>query len=396
MNSRPRGGILLLGTDRIRFPMEDGFRRKLSLLQSIDDHYIIAYGSGRRFERTHDGCHFLLVPSALPFLLRVPTYWLASICWTWRLVFSRKVTVLISQSPYDALILFGISRVASLMGRRPALIVQVQGDWEDVLPLMHRSARWTMWLWKLLMRLVVRKADVVRAVSGITERRVRALGVDEVVVFPTWTDFDLFISELPSTALPSTAGQMSDFPSALYAGVLTPVKGVDTLLQAASIVQSRGVKLEVIVAGEGPEGHNLRRLAKDLRLDPPPSWKGHVSQPRLLELFDKSTVFVLPSRTEGLPRVVIEAMARAKPVIATTVGGIPDLVSDGRTGILVKPDDPLGLANAIVEVLESPEKAATLGRQAQTDVTARFGTQGYLEGYSKMLALADKSVAELD
>ena len=108
--------------------------------------------------------------------------------------------------------------------------------------------------------------------------------------------------------------------------------------------------------------------------------------PALLETLD---VVALPSWTEGLPLVLLEAMARGRPVVATPVGGTPELVTDGETGLLVPPRDPEALAEALRRVLDDPELARRLGEAGRARVAERFTAA---EQEQRMLEIYDDVV----
>jgi glycosyltransferase involved in cell wall biosynthesis len=137
-------------------------------------------------------------------------------------------------------------------------------------------------------------------------------------------------------------------------------KGHADLLTAASMLRERGMPCTVALAGEGPERDALRRQAAELDIDV-----------RLLgartdvdALLARADVVVLPSLSEGLSNAVMEAMAAGRPVVATAVGGTPELLADGR-GLLVPPGDPGALADALGAVLSDPEAARRLGDDAR-------------------------------
>ena len=92
-------------------------------------------------------------------------------------------------------------------------------------------------------------------------------------------------------------------------------------------------------------------------------------------------VFVHPSRLEGLPLAILEAMAAGLPVVASSVGGIPEAVVDGETGVLVPPGDPSALAAALLRVLESPDKGAALGARGHARARAEFSLERMTERY---------------
>jgi glycosyltransferase involved in cell wall biosynthesis len=151
---------------------------------------------------------------------------------------------------------------------------------------------------------------------------------------------------------------------------LTAQKGLDTLIEAARRLIEQDARIRVVIAGRGEQEARLRDLAA--RADP--AGRIHLAGqladiPAFLRALD---VFVLPSRWEGLGIVLLEAMAHECPVVATRVGGIPEVVTDGVTGRLVAPDDPGALAEAVLGLIRDPGLASELRRAARQAFERRF------------------------
>ena len=203
-------------------------------------------------------------------------------------------------------------------------------------------------------RAVLRRARVVVAVSNAIAERARKHGAADVRVIPNGVD-------------PKPAGEETEPPFVLFAGRLSKEKGVLELVEAA-----RGLPL--VVAGHGP----LRSRV--------PAARGFVPHEELEELFATAAVVACPSRREGFGVTCLEAMAHAKPVVATAVGGLLDLVVDGQTGLLVPPRDPQALRAALERLLADKELRRRLGTAARARARDRFSweqvTQATLAAYA--------------
>jgi glycosyltransferase involved in cell wall biosynthesis len=166
-------------------------------------------------------------------------------------------------------------------------------------------------------------------------------------------------------------------PAAPLAGavaLLRPQKGLDVLVRAAAEALRELPALHVAIAGEGPERERLAALAAELGIGDRLHLLGHRSDvPDLLAAFD---VAVSSSWFEGSPLAALEYMDAALPVVATRVGGMPDLIDDGVHGRLVEPGDPSALAAAVVDVLRDPERAAAMGARARERRRAEFDLDG--------------------
>jgi colanic acid/amylovoran biosynthesis glycosyltransferase len=203
---------------------------------------------------------------------------------------------------------------------------------------------------------VLRGARLVIAASDDLAKRARALGAHDVRLIPTGVE------------LPEEVGTEADPAEVLYAGRLSPEKGVLELLDGA-----RGLNL--VIAGDGP----LR--------DRVPFARGFVSHDELQQLYARAAVVVCPSRREGFGVACLEAMAHGRPVVATRVGGLLDLVVDGETGILVPPRDPAALRSALERLLGDPELRRRLGAAGRDRARTHFSwekvTDAILAAYSE-------------
>lgn len=219
----------------------------------------------------------------------------------------------------------------------------------------------TRWDERLLPRILPR-ADGVTAVSLPTAARVRGCrGVDpaRLRVIPNGIDFD-FWSTAPSPRL-----AIADRPANVLAvGRLLPVKGHDVLLRAFAGVLRRVPRARLVIIGDGPSLPDLQRLAQELELGDAVELAGELDAPEVRKHLAKARAFALPSRSEGLPLVLLEAMAAGVPVVATQVGGVPDVVSSG-TALIVPPEDPEALAEALCSLLLDPQLASTLSERGK-------------------------------
>jgi glycosyltransferase involved in cell wall biosynthesis len=188
-----------------------------------------------------------------------------------------------------------------------------------------------------LTRRVLRRAAVVVAVSQALADEALRLGAPAVRVIPNGVD------------IPGSVGAEADPPEVLYAGRLSPEKGVLELAEAAD-------GLNLVVAGDGPLRDRL------------PNALGFVPTAELTRLYDRAAVVVCPSRRDGFNVVCAEAMAHGRPVVASAVGGLLDLVRDEETGLLVPPRDPAALRAAIERLLADPELRLRLGSAARNHV----------------------------
>jgi glycosyltransferase involved in cell wall biosynthesis len=238
-------------------------------------------------------------------------------------------------------------------------VVEVHGDWRAstrlygsraraaVAPLADRVAAWSL-----------RRADRVRVIGTFARGLVDDIGYSGPLdVYPAFTEYDAFLHDDPVPA--------PQEPVVLFVGSFARVKGVDVLLDAWPEIAERVPAARMRLVGSGSLRRELERRSASNRAAERVEFVGPVAPASLASIIDASSVLVLPSRSEGLGRVLLEAFARGRPVVASRVGGIPDVVSHNVNGLLVAPDDPHALADALVTLLSDDALARRLGTEAR-------------------------------
>ncbi|MEZ5100658.1 MAG: glycosyltransferase family 4 protein [Thermoleophilia bacterium] len=199
-----------------------------------------------------------------------------------------------------------------------------------------------------LARPVLRRAAAVVCVSEPLAREAARLGARDPVVVPNGVE------------VPDAVGPAAEPPEVLFAGRLSPEKGIEELAEA-----TRGLRR--VVVGDGP----LRHLLPDAR--------GFVDGAELRRCYARAAVVCCPSRREGFGIVCAEAMAHGRPVVASAVGGLADLVVDGETGLLVPPRDPAALRAALDRLLADAALRARLGAAGRERIAALCGWEAVLD-----------------
>jgi len=173
------------------------------------------------------------------------------------------------------------------------------------------------------------------------------------------------------------------------AGRLIELKGIELLLRAAAILRREFPDLRIEIAGAGPQREKLEQAAAQLGLEGRVSFLGWVDD--LNSVLSRWDVFVMPSLEEGLGIGALEAMAAGLPVVASSVGGIPELIEDGKTGWLVPPADLEALASCLRSVLRNSEQRRIIGGKAQARVRDHFSAAQMADNFAR---LYDELLAE--
>lgn len=358
---------VLFVSRRVELPLSDSVARKWDAIGAEIDFRVLAGGNG-----SDDRFH---LARPLP-ALDGPAFFAALPLRIARELRSFRPHAVLAQGAHETSAALAARRLARV---DTAVIADVHGDWRAPTRLYGSRVRST--LNPVADRVALgglRNADGIRTVTGYTTRLVREQGLEPADEFPAFMDFDSFLQQPPQP--------LPERPQALFVGVLERYKNVDGLADAWQLAAPRAAAARLRIVGSGTLRPVVDQLVRDLPEQT--SWDERLTQPEVSQALDQSTVLVLPSRSEGMGRVIVEAFCRGRAVVASSVGGIPDLVEDGRNGILVEPGDTQALANALVDVLTDRALAERLGAAAHA--SADFWTSSPEEFATRIRALVEQ------
>ena len=341
---KPR--VLMVGRTRYRLPLNGSLERKFAALEERLALRVLA--SAPRDAPAGDGTFALQRGTAVA-ALDGPLFYGALPARIARELRHRPADAILAQSPYEAL--------AALAGRKlarsdAAVVVEIHGDWRTwsrlygsraravVAPLADRAAL-----------VAIRSADAVRTLSPFTSGMVREAGVEPAGTFTTYTELTAF-SEPPVAPLPKR-------PVALFVGVLERYKNLHAIAEAWRLAAPRVPDARLRMVGDGRHRDVAETLVRELPGQV--TWEPRLETANIVKAFDESWLLLLASRSEGTLRVVLEALCRGRVVVGARAGGIPDVVQDGETGLLVDPDSPAEIADALVRLLSDRGLAERLG-----------------------------------
>ncbi len=340
---RPR--VLFVSRTRYRLPLSPSLAKKFDALGAELELRVLASaapGSGK-----DDGTFTLVRP--LPGLVDGVAFWVALPSRIAKLLRDFRPEAIVCQTAYDAAAALLARRIARVPAR---IVVEVHGDWRTSTRLYGSPARHVLSrLGDAVAAAALRRADAVRTVSPFTAQLVQGLGVEPAADFPAYMELEPFVVE--PAPLPQA-------PTALFVGVLEAYKNIDGLAEAWRLAAPR------------VPGASLRLVGKGSRADVAESlvqmgarWDRELTSAEVARAMDDAWLLVLPSRSEGMGRVLVESFCRGRAVVGTRAGSIPNLVEDGVSGILVAPGDAGALADAIVRVLTNRALAERLAAGAR-------------------------------
>jgi glycogen(starch) synthase len=236
---------------------------------------------------------------------------------------------------------------------------------------------------------LLRSTNWVTGVSAAVLDQARGL---EPRIIPRSSLIYNFLAEPPllPTPLPVEA------PRLLCLGRLTPQKGFDLAVTAFATVRRSFPNARLIIAGDGKERTLLEQQAVQLGVKEVVDFLGWVAPDTVPSLLNTATLVLMPSRFEGLPVVALQAELMARPIIATRIGGLSEIVVQEETGLLVEPEDSSSLAEAIVTLLTHPETAMRMGLAARRRAQAMFNMTQCVDAYDTLYqALIKKGIHEV-
>ncbi len=275
-----------------------------------------------------------------------------------------------------------------------SMAVQMSQDMPKIVTSQHSLAPLAGTLPILMTRQSHRLSDRVVAVSdAVRSYMIESEGVpsERIVTIPNGVDTERFhpIDRGEATqSLGLDPDRNSAEPIIGAAGRLTKVKGFDVLIESARLLVDSGRRPRILIAGEGPEEHSLQSQIVEAGLGDRVQLIG--LQAEMAMLYAACDVFVLSSHREGSPSVVLEAMASERPVIATAVGGVPEIIEDGRSGLLVPPGEAEPLARAVAKLLDDEPTRQSIAARGRKRVVGAFDldqiTSRYEELYSDLVS----------
>lgn len=355
--------MLFVGRGRLVLPLAPWLARKWDALGDVLDLRVLNAGSGAGDPR------FRFLPDAAPaFYSRLP-FEVA------RELRAFRPGVVVAADPYVAAGVLAGRRLA----RSPAkVIVEVHGDPQTFTRLYGSPAR------KLLSPVAdalatrsLASADATRALSQFTSSIVeQARGLPATVCFPTYSDLSVF-ADSPISSVPEEQ-------RVVFVGALEPYKNVRGLAVAWQEVAAALPAARLTVVGNGSQRSAIDALVADL----PAQVEHHAVLPPegVAAAIDAARALVLPSWPEGLGRVVLEAFARGRTVVATNAGGIPDIVTDGRDGLLIPAGDTAALVTGLRRVLGDRVLAERLGSAGRATYAAWHQTaEDFARSYQELI-----------
>lgn len=363
--------VLFIGTtDYDPAKTNETLKKKWEGLSEGIDAFVLA--RGRTWKIKKYNTEFFLTPKILG-KIGMPVWMLIAFWRALFLIYIKKIDVIVAQSPvFDGL----IAAWLKILTRRE-LIVEIHGDW-IASPFYYFNIPFESGIKKILSalgRFTLGQADKVRVISEATDKLARRHYKGQPVYrFPTFTDIDIFKNET----------EISYEPFIMYAGWFYRLKGLQFLVKAFGRLQEKYPHFKLRLVGDGPYREDLEALAAKFKVSNI-EFAGWKPLAEVKDYMKRCYAFVLPSLSEGLGRVLIEAAMLKKPSIGTNVDGIPDIIQDGVNGYLFEPGNIDELTAKLDSLMGNKELAMKMGEAGRKLVEDKFSTEKYFADYTKMI-----------
>ena len=297
--------------------------------------------------------------------LQVPVFLLAELFFLIKILKKRKIDLIHAHWTIPQGF---IGRLAGFLFKVP-LITTIHGS--DIHGFKRVPAM------KFLNKLIIKASDYYTVNSRAMAKMVYEVsGRNDSVLIPMGVDYNFFSRKLKEKRQrkENKAGEKK----ILFVGRLIELKGVDYLIRAFAKILKQGVNAKLLLAGDGPEKKHLVEVSKNEKISEKVCFLGLISHNLLPELLSSIDLFVLPSiinsrgETEGLGVVLLEAMAGGVPVIGSNVGGIPDIIKDGKTGLLFRQKDSDDLADKMMSILSDEQLSNRLVKEGTAHVQQHY------------------------
>jgi len=358
--------VLFIGVTKYDLEGDIHLRKKFEGLSRGIKSYVLARGKMTVGKNLYGTKFYLLPPNVF--------FWPIAIKLAFWLCLFKKIDVIVAQSPLMEG--FAGTVLKRMLGKE--LIVEIHGDWLEG-PFLSKKRKCEFIQRKavpVLAKISFRNADKIRGVAEYLVEGAKKIAPNKkYFIFHTFTDLNDFLSE-----------KNIKFESfILFVGYLQKVKGVKYLIEAFSKISGDFPNFKLVIVGNGPDAEELKELSSDLGIENKVIFRGKLSLIDTQAMMRDCYCLVLPSLSEGLPRVIIEAMASGKPVVASDVGGIPELVKDNQTGFIFEKGNSDVLAGGLRILLADEKMARMMGGKGRDVVKNNFSNENYLKSYFNMI-----------
>ena len=371
LNKKPK--VLFFSTTSYAEPIQDSISKKFNTLEELATLKIFAYSADKESSYPGSSIFHLFNRPNNRFIRYIKTIFITLIIM--RGHFSKADIVVIQDPILAGFVLLSLKGLSS----KPKLVVESHGDFIETITLEKNLL--FPWLYKFILNKIasysLNKADCIRVISSSTRIQVESFAKDKPIVkFPAWIDLENYFN----TKHNPSEGMI------LFLGSITERKNPLLLLRALRYIESKCIfKLYIV----GPHINNtylelLKEYIVNNNLEKSVEIKEEVGQKEVIDYLSKSSLLVLPSKSEGLGRVILEAQAVGCPVLVSDAGGMKDLIEHKKTGFIFKNEDLIDLGDNIEFILKNNEIVNDITQSGKERVIEFYKSNSFLNGYKQI------------
>ncbi len=373
--------VLWVGLEQFRFPLNETKDEKYRILSQHFNSYVLSLNIERRFKKINaNGTEFYLMPMLGKLIYLFPFYMVAMFVILPYLVFKKKIKIIVAADPFiPGNIAAFWKRV--LFWKKLGLVVEAFGNWTEapVAPL-PRPLRWPV---RVIIKgcsyFPINSADALRAESMITLKKLQSYTRKNLPA----DQFNLMHMELFDKMDVNINRNDNDYRM-LFIGRIVKLKGVQLVIDILGQIKDKYPEAKLLVGGDGEYLDELKKQAKQLNVEDKVVFLGNLSRKQVKEQLANCDLFILPSMSEGRPISLIEAMVMKKPMIASDVGAINEIVVDGKNGFLINPYNIEQIKEKIVYCLENKNKVRKQADKENKIMLKNFGDRFTIKGWGRL------------
>jgi len=372
--------ILWIGLEQFSFPLNETADEKYNILASEFNSNVLSCSTGKKFKHVYaNETNFYLMPLLGKLVYLFPVYILMLFFATPYIIFKKKIDVLVAADPFIPGIIAAFWK-RILFWKKLGLIVEAFGNWvETPAAPLPRMLRWPVRaIIKISSYFSITAADALRAESGVTLKKLRHYTKRDI---PT-DHFPLMHMELFDKM--DVEIKKRNTYDMLFIGRVVKLKGVQFIIDILSQIKDKHPEVRLLIGGDGEYLGELKKQAEELNVNDKVIFLGSLGRNQVKEQLANCDLFILPSMSEGLPRVLIESMAMGKFMIASDVGAIKEIIENGKNGFLVNPYNLQQIKEKIVYCLDNKKKIKELGIRENKEMLKNFGDKFTIKGWGRL------------
>ncbi len=383
--------VLWIGLEQFIFPLNETADEKYKILSQHFNSYVLSASNDGKWKNVIvNDTHFYLMPIIGKLAYFFPFYIAVMLFRTPYLLVKNKINVMVASDPFiPGSIAAFWKRI--LFWKKLGLVVEAFGNWtETPAAPLPKPLRWPVrGIINAASYWSISAADALRAESMVTLKKLQSYTKKKL---PS-DQFNLMHMELFETTNVKVDRKDKDFKM-LFIGRVVKLKGVQFVIDILGNIKDKHPEARLLVGGDGEFMDELKKLAKHHDVEGKVVFLGNLGRQQVKEQLANCDIFLLPSMSEGRPRVLIEAMAMNKFMIASDVGAIHEIVENGRNGFLIDPYNIEQLKEKIVYCLENKKEILQLGIKENKRLLANFGDRFTLKGWGRLYTSLINQVAQ--